>query len=278
MRIAESRNVPRNFPPSVRSWRDSPAWSMRESRRAGAVAASFSRNAERLVERHPRRLQALDAHRVQLLEALELPRLASRSAGWRTSRAGTSLPPAPVTWISESCSGGQPLAALELRDHLVAAPLDAEAVDVVPAQEGREVPPDPAQVDSLRAQLVAVEDHLGLGLVELEVGVREEEEPAGEGLPHQRVRDLDQPLRLRGGRDHEVHREVARRPAAASASSGSRASPGIFASGAEVSTSSCSVVFVRSLQGFVTMPPKPPVGPVIWNVLLGLGERAGRPR
>ena len=32
-------------------------------------------------------------------------------------------------------------------------------------------------------------------------------------------------------------------------------------------------VFLRSLQGFVTMPPKPPVGSVIWNDALRLRER-----
>ena len=43
--------------------------------------------------------------------------------------------------------------------------------------------------------------------------------------------------------------------------------PGISASLPEASSRSCSVVFVRSLQGFVTMPEKPPVGDVIWKML-----------
>ena len=42
--------------------------------------------------------------------------------------------------------------------------------------------------------------------------------------------------------------------------------PGISASLPADSRSSSSVVFFRSLQGFVTMPPKPPVAPMIWNV------------
>ncbi len=43
--------------------------------------------------------------------------------------------------------------------------------------------------------------------------------------------------------------------------------PGIVESLPADSISSCSVVFFRSLHGFVTMPPKPPVGPVIWKML-----------
>ena len=41
----------------------------------------------------------------------------------------------------------------------------------------------------------------------------------------------------------------------------------ICESGPIDSIRSCSVVFVRSLQGFVTIPPKPPVGNVIWKML-----------
>ena len=39
--------------------------------------------------------------------------------------------------------------------------------------------------------------------------------------------------------------------------------PAIFESGAVDSTSNCCAVFFRSLQGLVTMPPKPPFGFVI---------------
>ena len=42
--------------------------------------------------------------------------------------------------------------------------------------------------------------------------------------------------------------------------------PAILASFPDDSISSCPVVFRRSLHGFVTMPPKPPVGLVIWKV------------
>ena len=49
--------------------------------------------------------------------------------------------------------------------------------------------------------------------------------------------------------------------------SGITRTPAIFESGSVDSMRSCSVVFCRSLQGLVTMPPKPPVGPMIWKML-----------
>ena len=70
--------------------------------------------------------------------------------------------------------GRQAVAALDLRDHLVAAPLNAEPVHVVAAEQRRQVPPDLAHVDALRPQLVTVEHHLDLRLVELQVRVGEE--------------------------------------------------------------------------------------------------------
>ena len=55
--------------------------------------------------------------------------------------------------------------------------------------------------------------------------------------------------------------------------SGMTRMPGICESFPATSISSCCVVFVRSLQGLVTMPPKPPVGDVIWKMLFALRER-----
>ena len=43
--------------------------------------------------------------------------------------------------------------------------------------------------------------------------------------------------------------------------------PEIFESGPADSSRSCWVLFFRALQGFVTMPPKPPEGDVIWKTL-----------
>jgi len=105
--------------------------------------------------------------------------------------------------------GGEPLGPLDLRDDLVAPPLDAEAVDVVAAEQGREVLSRLAQVDPLRAHLVAVEDDLRLRLVELQVRVGEHEEPALVGLLDELAGDLAELRRLRRRGDHEVDGEVA---------------------------------------------------------------------
>jgi hypothetical protein len=92
--------------------------------------------------------------------------------------------------------GRQPLGALHLGNDFVAASLDAEPVHVVAAEKGREIPPGLPEVDTLRPQLVAVEDHLRLRLVELQVGVGEHEHPAGKRLLHQLLGELAQPLGL----------------------------------------------------------------------------------
>ena len=105
--------------------------------------------------------------------------------------------------------GGEAFAPRDLGDDLVAAPLDAEAVHVVAPEHGAEVATGLAQVDPLRAHLVAVEHDLGLRLVELEVGVGEEEKAALERLGHELVRDVRELLGLGGGSHHEVHGKVA---------------------------------------------------------------------
>ena len=50
--------------------------------------------------------------------------------------------------------------------------------------------------------------------------------------------------------------------------------PGIFDNGPVDSTRSCCAVFVRSLHGFVTIPPKPPVGRRDLEDARAFGERA----
>jgi len=54
--------------------------------------------------------------------------------------------------------------------------------------------------------------------------------------------------------------------------SGITRTPGIFESGPIDSIRSCCAVFVRSLQGFVTIPPNPPFGDVIWKMLAASGN------
>ena len=162
---------------------------------------------ERLVQRHARRDDALDANGVELLEPLQLARLGRRlQRGEGRKRHQPPLGPRHVDVFQ--LIRGEALAALHLGDHLVASPLDAEAVDVIPAQEGGQVAPGLAHLDSLGAHLVAVEDHLGLRLVELHVRVGVHEEPALECLPHELVRERHQLGRLGGRGDHEIHGKV----------------------------------------------------------------------
>ena len=65
-----------------------------------------------------------------------------------------------------------------------------------------------AQIDALRAQLVAVEDDFGLWLIELQICVSKDEEAAGHCLLHQLLGEVDKLLRLRRRRDHEIDREI----------------------------------------------------------------------
>ena len=228
----------------------------------GRIAlASSSRKLQRLVERNRRRDHALDAHGIELLELLQLPRL-GRGPQLANVDSGTSLSLGAGDVDLRELIGRQPLRALDLRNDLVAPALDAEAVDVVAAEQRRQIRAGLAEVDALRAELVAIEDDLGLRLVELQVGVGEDEQPAGERLLHQLAGEIAELLRLGRRGDHEVDRESRRRPAAAAASAESRGCPGIFDSGPIDSISSCCAVLVRSLHGLVTMPPKPPVGNV----------------
>ena len=103
---------------------------------------------------------------------------------------------------------GQPIGALDLRDHLVAAALDAEPVHVVASKQRRQVLPRLAEIDALRAQLVAVEHDLGLRLIELDVGIGEDEHPAGKRLLNELPRELLKLLGLRRRCDDEIDREI----------------------------------------------------------------------
>ena len=163
--------------------------------------------AQRLVERDRRRNHALDAHGVELLELLQLARLGGRpQAGEGRQRHELVARSRDVDL--RQLIGRQALGALDLRNHLVAPALDAEPVDVVAAEQRRQILAGLAQVDALRAQLVAIEDDLRLRLVELQVGVGEDEQPARERLLHELAGKLAELLRLGRRGDHEVDGEV----------------------------------------------------------------------
>ena len=228
----------------------------------GRIAlASFSRNRQRLIERNRRRDHALDAHGIELLKLLQLPRLGRRpQAGERRQRNELVVRSGDVHL--RQLIGRQPLRALDLRNDLVAPALDAEPVDVVPAEQRRKIRAGLPQVDALRAKLVAIEDDLGLRLVELQIGVGEDEQPARERLLHELAGELRRAAAARPPRRSRDRPGKSPPPGSGGGVSGITRMPGICDSGPIDSIRSCCVVLVRSLHGLVTMPPKPPVGNV----------------
>ncbi len=161
---------------------------------------------QRGVERDTGRVGALDADGVELLEALQLARL--RRGGERgKGRKRNELPTAACDVDLRQLIGCQPVAATDERNDLVAPPLDAEAVHVVSAEQRREVASGLGQIDALRAEFVAVEDHAGLGLIELQVGVGKHELAALHGLLHDGVGELGELRRLGGRDDRHIDRQ-----------------------------------------------------------------------
>src|SRR5207248_390582 len=95
-------------------------------------------NFQALVERDARHEQTLDADGVELLESLQLARL-HRRLQRRERRQRYQLAARTADVHLGELIRRQALAALDLRNDLVAAPLDAEAVDVIAAEENGEV-------------------------------------------------------------------------------------------------------------------------------------------
>ena len=78
----------------------------------------------------------------------------------------------------------------------------------MPAEQRREVEAGLTQVDALRSELVAIEDHFHLRLIELDVRVGEDEQPARERLLHELSGELAELLRFACRRNHDIDREV----------------------------------------------------------------------
>jgi hypothetical protein len=123
--------------------------------------------------------------------------------------SGIRLPPGPGHVDLLQLLGVQPVLALDLRDHLVAAPRDVEPVDVVAAHGRGQVVADLLQVEPERRDLVAVEHDLGLRGVILHVDERREIEPL---RGHRGVRELPREgedlLRVGRRREDDLDREV----------------------------------------------------------------------
>src|SRR4030095_11674583 len=94
-------------------------------------------------------------------------------------------------------------------NNLVAASLDTEAVDIVSREHCGEVVAGSRQIYSLGANLVAIEHHFGLGLIEFQVRIRVEEHSTREGLLHELVRQFLKPFGFVGRRDHKIDGEIA---------------------------------------------------------------------
>jgi hypothetical protein len=137
-------------------------------------------NLEGLVDGDARREDGGDLGRVELLEAVDL----ARFRGFLQLREGGELQElavgAPYVGGAELV-GIKAALALDLRDDLVAASLGAEAVDVVPAEEGAQVGADLLEVKSERGDLVPVEGDFDLRLVVLQITVGKDEDAAREG-------------------------------------------------------------------------------------------------
>ena len=149
-----------------------------------------------------------------------------------------------------------------MRNDLIAASLNAETVDIISAQHRGKIRSGLAQIHSLGTKLVAIKNNLGLRLVKLHVGISEDEQAAGHGFLNELLRKLTDLLWF--GRRH--NRKVDGKlppPGSGGGVRGITRTPAIFESGPDDSISNSCVVFLRWLQGFVTMPPKPPEGFVI---------------
>ena len=130
---------------------------------------------ERLVQRAHG--DAADLHRVELLEAVERARHDGvAQCGDRARGAPAAVRAGDVDVLE--LVGIEPVDALDLRDHLVAAAGDVEAVDEIAAEHRTDVGADLLQVETEVGDLVAVDDELGLRLVDLDVDDRREGEHA----------------------------------------------------------------------------------------------------
>src|SRR5262249_42215790 len=98
----------------------------------------FFQVVERGHERNALRNDSLDAHGVQLLEALQVTRLGRRLQR-RERRERDELVVRAFHVDLRELIRSERLRPLDLGDDLVTASLDAEPVDVVPAEKGREI-------------------------------------------------------------------------------------------------------------------------------------------
>ena len=177
-------------------------------------------------------------------------------------------------WMSFELVGREPPRALDLRDHLVAAPVDVEAVDEVAAQHRRQIGADLLHAQAHRRHLVAIDDDLGLRLVDAHVGDgREGELAALHRLLHELLsRTGGAP---RGSPSTTSTNSTGKVPALGSAAgrnTGAR-TPVIAASSCCSSSWIGKMLRLRSSHGLTSMPPKPPRGERDLEAVIELGRR-----
>ena len=219
---------------------------------------------QRLALRHAAR--AGDRRRVELLETVDrlrhdivLERCDRRCRDHRAVRRANV--------VVEHLIGIQPIGLQHLRYHLVRAAGDREVVDVAAAERGAERAADVLLRQAERRDEIAIDDHGGLRLVDLEVGVDEPELAAVLGLLQHRLRDFVEILRRLGRVDHDLDRRALRarqrrQLEREDLAAGDRA-PLLPAAPA---ASTCAFL-LRSSHGVNSMPPKPVPGVMIWNII-----------
>ena len=163
--------------------------------------------AQCLVQRHVRWDHPLNCYGVELLEFLQIPRFGSGFQGGEGREAHQLTVGSSDVDLFELIRR-QTFGALDLRNDLVAPALDAEAVDIVSAEQRGKVLTSLGQVHSLSTNLVTVEDNLSLWLIELQIGVGENEKATGECFLHQLIGEFTELPRFSRRHDHKLNRKI----------------------------------------------------------------------
>ena len=171
------------------------------------LVGPFLKNLERLIDGDPRGKNAGDLGGVQLLEAVDLTRFGA-SLQFGKSGELEELIVGAAHINGTELIGVETVLPLELRDHLVAASLDAEAVHIVAAEQRAEIGPHLLKIKAESRYLVAVEGDLHLGHVIFEIAVGKDENAAPEGRLHKVIGSFKQTARFGRRGDDKFHGEV----------------------------------------------------------------------
>ncbi len=130
----------------------------------------FLQHAQAVVLRDARIHAAVDAHRIALLEAIQRARRRARlDVRERRDRHHASI--GRLDLEIEQRRERRAIRFADLRDHLVAAIEEVEAVDVVAAEQRAELLPDAREIEPEIGDLLAIEHHACFGQIDLQVGV-----------------------------------------------------------------------------------------------------------